>query len=196
MYIALDCEMGGIDLKYSLLTVYFGILNKNFDLVDELYLRLKPDDSTYILTARGMEVNGLNLVDHDLAAITYAEGKDTLRKWLYAVSQRQDYERMDPLGHQVDGDIRHIWDKLMAREKWESYVSYRKIDTSSVAKFLRDRGVIPPDHSGPEGVSGSLSSLAEYFGVKPEGQLHDAKTDTLLTVEVYKKMLKVKIPNE
>jgi len=196
MYIALDAEMGGIDLKYSLLTVYFRILNKDFEFVDDLYLRLKPDNGDYVLTARGMEVNQINLIEHDKTAITYMDGKDVLRKWMYGISQMPGYQRMDPLGHQVDGDVRHVWDKLMAREKWESYVSYRKLDTSSVAKFLRDRKVIPSETDGPEGVGGSLSSLAEFFGVKPVGQLHDAKTDVLLTVEVYKKMLKVKIPNE
>jgi hypothetical protein len=196
MYIALDCEMGGIDLKYSLLTVYFRVLNNEFEFVDDLYLPLKPDNGDYVLTARGMEVNQINLIEHDKIAITYTDGKDVLRKWMYGLSQMPGYQRMDPLGHQVDGDVRHIWDKLMAREKWESYVSYRKIDTSSTAKFLRDRKAIPSETSGPEGVSGSLSSLAEFFGVKPEGQLHHAKTDTLLTIEVYKKMLKVKIPNE
>ena len=176
MYIALDCEMGGIDLKYSLLTVYFRVLTDKFEMVDELYIPLKPDDGSYVLTARGMEVNGINLIEHDKIAITYTDGKDVLRKWMYDISKRPIYKRMAPIGHQVDGDVRHIWDKLMNREKWEAYVSYRKIDTSSVAGYLRSRGVIPEDVSGPEGVSGSLSSLAEYFGVKPEGQLHDAKT--------------------
>lgn len=189
MYIALDAEMGGIDLKYSLLTVYFRVLNEEFQFVDELYLRLKPDNGEYIVSARGMEVNQINLVDHDKIAITYTDGKDVIRKWLYGISKLPNYKRMSPIGHQFDGDLRHIWDKIMPREKWEAYVSYRKRDTSSIAEALRDSGIIPSNVMGEEGVSGSLSSLAEFFKVSPDGNLHDAKVDTILTIEVYKKMV-------
>ena len=192
-YIALDCEMGGIDLKYSLLTVYFRILDKDFRMVNDLYLYLKPDDGDYVLTARGMEVNQINLVDHDKRAITYKEGKDVLRKWLYSLSQMTGYNRLNPLGHNVGGDVKHVQNKLMDREKWEQYVSYRFKDTAVVGGYLIDRGLVPDGSGGQEGVSGSLSSWADYFGLKPVGVLHDAKTDVLLTIEVYKKMLKVKL---
>lgn len=191
-YIALDCEMGGIDLKYSLLTVYLRVLDKDFRMVNDLYLYLRPDDGDYVLTARGMEVNRINLVEHDKRAITYKEGKDILRRWLYGLSQMNGWNRLNPLGHNVGGDIKHVQDKLIDREKWEQYVSYRFRDTAVFGGGLIDKGLVPEASGGAEGVSGSLSSWANYFGLKPVGELHDAKTDVLLTIEVYKAMLKVK----
>jgi hypothetical protein len=185
--ICLDGEMGGIGIQCSLLTMYFRVVDDHFAFVDELYLRLKPDDGKYVMTAKALEINGINLVEHDPIAITYTEGKEVLRKWLYTIFVKAGHKHLDVLGHVIDGDLHQIWDKLMARDKWESYVSYRKIDTAPIAKFLRDRGDIPNT------VSGSLSSLAEFFEVKVEGDLHDAKVDTLTTIEVYKKMLKMPI---
>jgi len=49
----------------------------------------------------------------------------------------------------------------------------------------------------PETVSGSLESLVEYFDIKRNGSLHDAKVDTELTKEVLIKLIeKVKVLNE
>lgn len=192
-YLALDGEFGGIDLKYSLLTVYFRVLDEDFQMVSDLDLCLKPDDGSYVLSAKGMEVNGINLVQHDKTAITYKDGKDILRKWLYGLSQMNGYNRLNPLGHNVAGDIRHVQDKLIDREKWEQYVSYRHRDTAVIGGYLIDRGLVPDGSGGAEGVSGSLASWGDYFGIKPFGTLHTAKTDTLLTIEVYKKMLKVRL---
>jgi DNA polymerase III epsilon subunit-like protein len=37
---------------------------------------------------------------------------------------------------------------------------------------------------------GTLASVVKYFGI-PTGHLHNAKVDTLATVEVYKKMIEL-----
>jgi hypothetical protein len=191
MYIALDCEMGGIDLKYSLLTAYFSVFDDEFKMLGDLYLRLKPDDGDYLVSAGGMAVNKIDLVEHDKVAITYAQGRSELGNFLRNVTE-QGKHKLRVLGHNVGGDVRFVWDKVYARQKWETYVSYRQLDTATICQFLKDCGKIPKDIDGPEGVSGSLMSLVRYFDIPyKEEELHDAKVDTLLTVEVYKKMLKV-----
>ena len=43
-YIFLDCEMGSVDLEYSLLSSYFLVVDGNFQKIDELELFVKPDD--------------------------------------------------------------------------------------------------------------------------------------------------------
>ena len=190
-YIALDCEMGGIDLKYSLLTVYFSALDDNLQPYNELYLRLKPDDGDYIVCAEALLVNKIDLVKHDVLAIPYREGRAQLGKWLREVSG-EGKTKLRALGHNVGGDIRFIWEKIYDRKKWESYVSYRQLDTATICQFLKDKGSLPKSVDGPEGVSGSLMSLVRYFGIPyDEKTLHDAKVDTLLTVESYKKLLRL-----
>lgn len=48
-----------------------------------------------------------------------------------------------------------------------------------------DAGKIPPS------ISGSLGSYLEYFKVRVEGSLHDAKTDAIGSARVYAKMLEL-----
>jgi len=191
VYIALDAEMGGIDLKYSLLQVYLAVLDNNLMLLDDLKLELKPDDGVYIVSGGGMAVNKIDLAKHDQIAVTYSAGRSLLGEFLRRTTKASQY-KLRALGHNVSGDIRFVWDKIYRREKWESYVSYRQVDTATICQFLKDKGSIPASVDGPEGVSGSLMSLVRYFGIPyQEDNLHDAKVDTLLTVEVYKKMLRL-----
>ncbi len=190
MYIALDCEMGGIDLKYSLLTAYFVILTDDLQPRSELYLRLKPDDGDYIVCGEALGVNKINLVEHDKVAVPYHEGRSQIGKWLRDTLGAPGKDRLRALGHNVGGDIRFVWQYLYSREKWENYVSYRQLDTATICQFLKDNCKLPKDVASPGGLSGSLMSLVRYFGIPyDESTLHDAKVDTLLTVEVYKKML-------
>jgi hypothetical protein len=190
MYIALDCEMGGIDLKYSLLTAYFVILTDDLQPRSELYLRLKPDDGDYIVCGEALGVNKINLAEHDKVAVPYHEGRSQIGKWLRDTLGAPGRDKLRAIGHNVNGDIRFVWQYLYARQKWETYVSYRQLDTATICQFLKDNGKLPKAVDGPEGVSGSLMSLVRYLGIPyKEEELHDAKVDTLLTVEVYKRLL-------
>jgi len=190
MYIALDCEMGGVDLKYSLLTAYFMIYDDDWTPCRELYLRLKPDDGDYIVCAEALNVNKIDLVKHDKIAIPYHEGRSQFGNWLRRYYGEPGKDKLRALGHNVNGDIRFVWDKIYARKKWENYVSYRQLDTATICQYLKDCGKLPKKVDGTEGVSGSLISLVKYFGIPhDENTLHDAKVDTLLTVEVYKRLL-------
>lgn len=192
VYVALDCEMGGIDLHYSLLQAYFVALDKNLQIVSELNLLTKPDDGIYHICAQGLAVNGIDLVKHDAVAVTYSNARSELGSWFRKINNGQQISRLRALGHNVHGDIRHIWDKIYARTKWENFVGYRNIDTATICQYLKDCGKIPQSVDGPEGVSGSLKSLADHFHVPYESEkLHDARADTLLTVDVYRCMLKL-----
>ena len=187
IYVSLDCEMGGIDPEYSLLTTYIGAYNEAFELLDDLYLYTKPNDGRYVLSAGGMAVNRINIVEHDRNAITYKEARSKLGSFLRMNYERNGNKRMTCLGHNVTTDLRVIWGNIYPREKWETYVSYRVEDTSPVCQFLLRRGILPYNAQGKEGVSGSLESLAKYLGIPvDDSKLHDAKYDTQLTVEVAK----------
>ena len=190
MYLILDTETGGIGLDKSLLTAYFLVCSDKFKKVDDLYLFVKPDDSIYLVTGEAMGINGINLVEHDKKAITYKKAGTVLYQFL---ERNFGYrkERMVPVGHGMSGDLDHIFDKLIGRSTWETFVSYRRLDTSVALQFLKSCGLFP------ETVSGSVESLVEYFDIKRNGSLHDAKVDTELTKEVLIKLIeKVKVLNE
>lgn len=183
MYLFLDNEMGGLDKeKHSLLTVYLMMTDDNYNVLGDLYLYLKPDDGIYKVVADAMAINKIDLVEHDKKAIFYKQGGSQLYNWL---KQSTDNGRVKAtvVGHGVYGDVEWIIHHLISRGSWETFTSYRKLDTSAVAQFLKSVDMFP------ETVSGSLVSLAKYFGVPvDENAAHDAKYDTELTYKVFLEM--------
>jgi oligoribonuclease (3'-5' exoribonuclease) len=184
MYLFLDCEMGGIGREYSLLSAYFAVLDAKFEPIDELELFVQPNDGIYHVCGPAMAVNKINLIDHDRIAMTYKLAGASLYTFLKQHSGDGSI-KLVPCGHGIKGDIDVIVEHLMSRGSFEKFTSYRVLDTSSVAQFLRAFGMFP------EEVSGSLESLAKHFNILnkfDETKLHTARTDTLVTVEVLKSL--------
>jgi hypothetical protein len=180
----MDCEMGGRELKYSLLTAYFMVTNDKFENLGDLYLQVKPDDGgEYVLSGQGMAVNGINIQEHDKVAIPYKQAKPMLYDFLRKMAKGM---HLVPVGHGVKGDIEHVLDKLLSRGSWEQHCSYHYIDTSVVLQYLRACGKMPYD------TDGSVSALASHFNIDVDKNiLHNAKYDTQLTAEVFQKMIEL-----
>ena len=89
------------------------------------------------------------------------------------------------IGHNVAFDIRKVTTALVSVGSWEQYVSYRLLDTCTIAQFLRISGKLP------DKLSCSLVNLSEYFDVSVDGLPHEAKYDTLVTVKVLENLLKL-----
>lgn len=177
-----DCETGSVDPKKgSLLTAYFCILNDKDEIIDELDLKLKPDDGVYLYEQEALDVNGINIDEHDKVAITYSEGKQRLLSFLKKHSPKKRGIR--PCGHNIPFDINFITSHLLAQEEWDKYCHYRILDTTPIATFLQDIGFLPPK-------IGSLTSLVEHFQVDKK-TAHEAKGDVLMWIDVYKKMSQV-----
>lgn len=172
--------MGGLDKEtYSLLSVYVMMTDDNYNIIGDLYLYLKPDGGIYRLCAESMNVNKINIVEHDKRAISYKDGATLLYNWLKKHTDNGKI-KATVVGHGVYGDVEWIIHHLISRGSWENFTSYRKLDTSAVCQFLKSCNMFP------ETVSGSLVSLAKHFNVKVDENLaHDAKYDTHLTYEVF-----------
>lgn len=185
-FIFLDGEMGGIGIEFSLLTISFLITDKNFNTLDELNLKLKPDVGGYIVTGEALGINHINLVEHDKDAIPYKKGGTILYNFLKKNSNNGSIKLIS-VGHGYSVDLDQIWDKLIGRPTWETFVSYRRLDTSVALQFLKMCGMFP------DTVSGSLESLCKHFNIN-NGTLHDAKTDALNTRDVLKELIKMTEP--
>jgi hypothetical protein len=195
-YLHLDCEMGGRDLKYSLLTAAFIVTTEDFNIQDRLYLEVKPDDGNYIVSGQGMSVNKIDLIHHDKVAVPYKEAKPLLYKFLRqhsagivngAITPNWMPCRLTPVGHGVKGDIAHLIDKLISEGSWEQFCTYHYMDTSVVLQYLRAIGKMPHD------TDGSIQALAEYFGIHTPAvaKWHDAMFDTEMTMQVFQKMVEL-----
>lgn len=177
-YLFCDVETGGIGAEYSLLTAYFLATDDKFNKIDDLSLFLKPDDGIYRVCGEAMNVNRIDLKVHDRIASPYKEAGTKLYKWLQALTDDGKI-KATIVGHNVGGDRDRICQYLISRGSWEKFTSYRLRDTQSAAGFLIDCGII-------KDISGSLESLAKYFGVKvDQNDLHNAKVDTETTLKVY-----------
>lgn len=177
----MDCEMGGRDLKYSLLTVYFMVTDEFFTELGDLSLIVKPDDGDYILSGQGMDVNQISIQDHDAIAIPYKQAKPLLYEFL---KKHADKCKLTPVGHGVKGDISHITNCLISKGSWEQFCTFHYIDTSVVLQFLRACGKMPMD------IDGSVEGLAKHFEIPyEEGCLHDAKVDAKVTAKILKQFV-------
>lgn len=176
-YLAMDVETGGFGKDKSLLTAYFAVLNEQLEVISELDLKLIPDDGIYVVTPQALEVNKLNLVNLGQEAIPYKEARTIFYRFL---GNNYEGEQLVPLGQNVNFDLEFITDVIISKGSLEQFVSRRPVDTMYIAIFLKELGLLPVDQSV------SLASLTEYFKVTAEGNLHEAKYDTLITIEVYK----------
>lgn len=182
-YLATDVETGGIGPEVSLLTAYLAVLDENFEIIGELDLAMRPDNKIYHVTAEALEINGINLIDHDNDEKTISFGKagELMREFLINHSNNGAL-KLVPLGHNVAFDMEKLYDNVLNKKEAQKYVSYRTLDTGSTGRFLIAAGLLPAT------VSGSLGSYVEHFNVAKR-EAHTSRGDTLMTVDVMKAMI-------
>lgn len=187
--IAMDTETGGIPDEVSILTAYFALCkleNNILTIEDELDLKIKPDNRVYRITAESLEINKINLVNHEKNAIFEKAAGQLLYKKLsewYGIAK----DKLIPLGHNIGFDIRKITTTLLTKGNWDNFVSYRTLDTCTIAQFFRLSGKLP------DGLSCSVVNLSEFFQISVDGAAHEAKYDTLVTIEIFNHLKKLTI---
>lgn len=190
-YIAFDTETGGLNPELNpVLTAYFAVLTKDLEIIDELDLVIKPD-SKYTVDAEALAVNNLNL-EKDI--INNPMAKDRVQASIALVSflkknqalvQGRD-KRLRPFGHNVSFDETMI-EKQFLGKTFKDFFHYNKTDTMAVVNFLKDVGWL-------DSKLGKLTTLVEHFECRI-GDSHNAKNDTLMTIEVYKKLKQMMFQN-
>jgi hypothetical protein len=82
VYVCMDSETGGLlPSKADLLTLYIGLFDENFKLLEELDLKLKPNNGELpIAEAGALKVNKIDIHAHinDPEIITYSEAKNKI----------------------------------------------------------------------------------------------------------------------
>lgn len=187
-YAPFDSETGGLNPDTAdLLTFYMAIMDEEFKLVDELYLKLKPDGGRLpVAEAGALRVNGIDLKAHleDPTTVTYSEGAEKLKAMLGKYARRVGKSmNIRPLGYNVPFDEGWAWKHLMPREEWLKFMHYKRVDVMERVDFLKESGWFPPD-------LGTLGTVVDYLQL-PKRSAHNAREDTLMTVDVYKKLLEI-----
>jgi len=181
-YLAVDNETGGFE-GTSLLQTYLAVLDQDLNITATCEMDVKPDNGIYQVEAGGLEVNKINLIEHDKTALTYSAAGAVLRQFLLAQSLGGKI-KLIPLGHGVTGDMIGLR-VLLNRKTIEEYTSYRKLDTAVIAQYLKFMNKIPDE------LSGSLESLCAHFGIVVDADAHTAKGDVARTIEVMRRMARL-----
>jgi len=188
LYIPMDTETGGRDPKKTdLLTVYMGVMDENFQLVDEIELKVKPDGGRLPnVEQEALNVNKIDIAKHlaDPETITYSEAKVKIVTMLKKhLKKNGRYSNLVPMGHNVTFDFGYLQEYILPKEEWEKILHYRYVDTMPIVNFFKDCGWFPRE-------LGNLGSVVDYLGV-PRRNAHSAKDDTLMCVDSYKAMLAI-----
>lgn len=193
IYMGFDTETGGFKpAEHSLLTAYFGFatlqMDGSYKIFDELDLAMKDPTGKYRVTQGAMDVNKINLVEHDKVAITCIEAAKLLFAKLEEITKGGTI-KIIPVGQNIPFDESFVWVNLMPKSVWERYFYTNpkdKKDTKVLLKQKQTQGKIP------KGQSLSLGPAAHFLGVKvDDGQLHGAKYDTHTTFGVLEKVEKL-----
>ena len=176
-YFLFDTETGGLKKESSLLTVFGYKLNEELKIIDEISYSVKAPMGVYVIEAKALEVNRINLVEHDRTATPIDEVKlgfkNSICKWNFGASK----EKITPIGHNVRFDVKFMKTHIMP--EWDMYFDRRHIDTASIAKFLFLAGVLPNLKNY------SLSDIAKSLSIPiADESLHTAKGDVDLTLSV------------
>ena len=182
-YIAFDTETGGLEPKLNpILTAYFAIIGDDFSKIDELDIKIRVSAPYDKVEEDALRVNGIDIAAHnaDPNTLDRPEAIKRITEFLAKHKGKGKYDKPHPLGHNLDFDLRMIFEQIMPMTDWEKYVSYAARDTKKASDFLKDFGILPPE-------IGNLGSLVKHFGI-PQLSAHTAKDDVLMTVEVFRKL--------
>lgn len=187
-FMGFDTETGGLNpAQADLLTFYAGIFDEDLKLVEELDLKLKPDNGRLpIAEAQALKVNGIDLKAHleNPSTITYSEGKVLLIAMLRRhLKKTGRFSNIRPFGYNVPFDVNWSQYHLLPKDEWDSILHYKHVDVMQNVDFLKECGWFPPD-------LGSLGTVVDYLQL-PKRSAHNAKEDTLMTVDVHRKLLEI-----
>lgn len=185
LYMPFDSETGDFEPENGdLLTAYFAIMTENYEIVEDLYLKLKPDGGRLPrATAGALKVNGINLQEHlaDPETITYSEGKTKLTALIKRhLKKKGRFSNISPFGYNVPFDEKWVKFYLLSPDEWNAMLHYKSVDVMQNVDFLKRAGWFPKE-------LGSLGTVVDFFKL-PKRSAHNAKEDTLMTIDVDKKI--------
>lgn len=181
-YLVFDCETTGLLPSCNVLTAYFIILDKDFNIIDELDLIIKHD--YYIIFPKALEINKINILEHDKQGISKIDANkqiiDFLKKYntIYKI-----------IGHNIKFDINMLKSNtLITDNDINNYFDKNILDTYDLAKKLKYNKKISRFQSL------SLNKLCNFLDIdcKLDSNFHNAKYDSYMTIELYKKLCDIK----
>ena len=177
VYLAFDTETTGLEpARHNILTAHFILLDETLNEIDSLALSIKHNE--YVVSAKALEINKINLVEHNKVSISLFETRKKLEEFI------APYQDLVCIGHNVQFDLDFILsNRILSGELYKKHFNSTKtIDTLLILRKIRkDKGL-------PSEQSLSLSKITEFLNIKlaDNENFHTAKYDILITIELLK----------
>jgi hypothetical protein len=186
MYLFFDTETGGLTPDYSLLTLSAIVADSQFNIVSihdmdpGVYLRLKH--ANYVTHPRAMEVNRIDLREHDAEGFSVADARDIFLAFVKEAVSATGVRKLIPAGHNVPFDMRFLHAHLLPADEWENYFTHPALDTCAVARFFSSANLIS--------CGCSLVALRRAFNIET-GAAHNAENDNLASLKLARRFLQL-----
>ena len=173
----IDSETGGLNhKKHSLLEMGFAIYSQG-RIIASLGVKLKH--KTYHVTAKALEVNGINLVQPDKVALPLDEA--ILKIHAFLQQHLPPNEKITLGGWHIDFDKKFMRKVINRLKKLGWKIRYRSVEVYTYVVDLVEQGLIPKER-----LDWRLEDWVRHFGLEEEG-LHTAESDAILTSQVRNK---------
>lgn len=181
--VVIDTETGGLDPdNHSLLTVAM-IVTRNMEIIAGHEWWLKHDE--YQVTDRALEINGIDLKEHDETALPAAEAIEDMLNFLEHF--RLPNERVVFFGQNTIFDKQFLEaavERSGHTKRYRSLVSHRYIDLMSITAFLNLTGHLKTDNLGLDAVL----TLLDIEQTQRHHALGDAQMTFRALVELFKRL--------
>jgi exonuclease I len=184
VYIFFDTETGGLTPEHSLLTLSAIVTDPQLNVVvihelqPGLYLRLKHDN--YVTQPRAMQVNQIDLAEHDQFGFTLPDAIETLIAFIREAKAALGVQRFIPAGHNVPFDMRFLQAQLLPPKMWDNFFMNPPFDTCAAARLFNAANRL--------NVGCGLGKLCTFFGIDA-GTAHNAESDNLAAIELARKFV-------
>lgn len=181
-YLVIDTETTGLNPQVNNMLTMSILLCEEGNIEPIIKREFKFKYENYNVSVGALKINKIDLVEHDKNAF---DTFDDVIDYLHLAYIECGYNKPTVIGHNVGFDLGFIHSSI-GKEKWEQYVSYRNIDTCTIARFLSDCSIIKTNNV-------SLGNLVDYFELNnsDNNNLHNSLYDATKTWEVYCKMIKL-----
>ena len=182
-FILIDIETTGFDeKKHQILEVGILVI-KDLKVIDQFEVKIKHRE--YTITAKAMEVNNINIVEHEKEALFEKEAAERMLEFLN--KHKGEDEGYIVIGQNVAFDIKFLEEMFLRTYKIKEYrqvISYRNLDIMQLAMIKNIEGKISLEKQ-------DLDSILKELNIEVPEKRHRALIDCYLEFKAMCKLLKM-----
>lgn len=175
-FILVDTETTGFDEKKNQILEIGILVIKDLNVIDEFEIKIKHRE--YTITAKAMEANKINIIEHEKEALFEKEAAEKILEFLNK-HKTEDEEPYIVIGQNVQFDIKFLEEMFLRVYKIKEYrqaISYRILDIMQLAMIKNIEGKISLEKQ-------DLDSILKELEIEIPEKRHRALIDCYLEFE-------------